>query len=316
LGSPEAALNQIENLVRRQANPRQFLASLETTLGRVTNPDDILSSLYTLLRGRRDAQAFLKALNQVPNPRRIVDSLTRDVLDTPLSGGFDELFDAVRRRPSDGTVERLISVVDSRTGELQMFREIRRDGDVFFQRWNGDTKRWVRGRSVRSYTDFELEGIVKTTPDIVDIRGIASQMDSGTRGSLFERWANRYVFGKKNKLRVNVDENAHLQILDDFPEGMEAAVYREMDHYDEIAEAIWDAKMYSTSSRPDPGQHHDYLLMLEAGEIKAAGRPQPVKVKSVNYLFSDIHGAKASAGDLIPATVWYLDDAGKPVKLR
>jgi len=171
----------------------------------------------------------------------------------------------------------------------------------------------------KKFTVAELDAIVARTPDIKKIRALAKAMDPSTRGSLFERWSNKYVFQKKNKVRVNVDDNLHFERdLPTFPEGWYAEVYREMDNYDEVAKAIWDTKLYSSTSRPDPDQLHDYLLMLEGsqrGRVIKAADGRSLKVESVNYLFSDIEAARASRAELIPATVWYLDDLGKPVKL-
>ncbi|MCB0176440.1 MAG: hypothetical protein KDJ97_38435, partial [Anaerolineae bacterium] len=78
-----------------------------------------------------------------------------------------------------------------------------------------NARRAAAGRPlIHSFSAADLDAIVEKTPDIKKIRELAKEMDPGTRGSLFERWGNRYVFKQKNKVRVVKADNAHLEEIE------------------------------------------------------------------------------------------------------
>ena len=203
--------------------------------------------------------------------------------------------------------------VDRRTVEYQRLLDRLRDGDLATLeelRQAVNARRAAAGSPlIRSFSAAELDAIVEKTPDIKKIRELAKEMDSSSRGSLFERWSNRYVFKRKNKVRVVKADNAHLEEIEG---GLFTEFHREIDHYDEVTGEIWDTKVYGRDTVPDREQLHDYRIMEEAGEIQAAdGRKLPIN--DVNYLFSDINAAQENAS-LIRVegggSVWYIDDTG------
>ena len=203
--------------------------------------------------------------------------------------------------------------VDQRAVEYQRLIDKLTHGDTAAMeelRSAVNARRAAAGKPLlRSFSAAELDEIVDKTADIKKIRELARDMDPSTRGSLFERWSNRYVFKNKNKVRVRKADNAHLE---DFEGGLLADLHREMDHYDAATGEIWDTKIYDKYTVPDREQLHDYRIMEEAGQIKAAdGRMLPIN--DVNYLFSDIEAARAHAS-LIRVegggSVWYIDDHG------
>jgi len=132
---------------------------------------------------------------------------------------------------------------------------------------------------------------------------------TSTKGSLYERWANRYVFRQKNKVRVIKADNPDLEKIEG---GLFTKVHRDIDHYDETTGEIWETKIYSKDTVPDREQLHDYRIMEESGEIKASdGRM--ILINDVNYVFSDIEAARTNRS-LIRleggGSVWYIDDMG------
>lgn len=172
------------------------------------------------------------------------------------------------------------------------------------------------GSSVkRSYSASDLDKIARGTPDIKKIRDIAKNLVSGSKGSLFERWGNLHVFERKNKVRINKAQNAHLE---GYGGGMLADSHVEIDNYDETGGEIWDTKIYSEEAQLDSQQLHDYRVMEQAGEVMdSKGRMIPVK--GVNYLFSDLDSALAHATQVWVdggGSVFYLDDAGNLVLLK
>lgn len=116
---------------------------LQALCNRVQSPAQALEQVETLLVGRQDACAFLETLEGVTNPRRVLEHLTADMLDTPLPGGFHELMAAAGHAPAQGATVRLISDLDVQ-GTPRLFREVRTaGGEGVFQRWDSGTYGWV-----------------------------------------------------------------------------------------------------------------------------------------------------------------------------
>lgn len=169
-------------------------------------------------------------------------------------------------------------------------------------------RRAARGLpALRSYTAAELDEIVRTTPDIRQIRQLAAQMDNSTAGSLFERWVNRYVFHQpvgspRARLSVRRGDNMHLGLQRD----------RSSDFFLEGDGSVWDSKIYQSAGEVDAFQLDDYRRMEEAGFVFTADG-QRRSVASINYLFSDRAAAEANRAFLHVgggAEAWYIDDHG------
>jgi hypothetical protein len=172
-----------------------------------------------------------------------------------------------------------------------------------------NTRRAAAGTPlIRSFTAVELDEIVRTTPDIRDIRRLSEQMDNSTAGSLFERWVHSHVFGRRPgtqriRLRVRSAENPH---MDQLWQDRVSDVYLESDG------TVWDAKIYRTSGEIDAFQLDDYRKMEEAGfVIDGAGVRR--NVSSINYIFSDRAAAEANRSLIhvqAGGEAWFVDDRG------
>jgi hypothetical protein len=117
---------------------------LQGILSRVAEAehDNVVRHLETLLVGRRDARQFLDVLERAANPRPILEALTPRMLDAPLAGGFDELFEAISRTPSRGRVIGYLTDLDAR-GVRRLFREVEGEGGRrAFERWDGLADGW------------------------------------------------------------------------------------------------------------------------------------------------------------------------------
>ena len=169
----------------------------------------------------------------------------------------------------------------------------------------------AKQKILRSYSDAELEELIKNTPDIRRVRQLASQMNSGTIGSFFERWANHYVFKKKigvrsSRLRIKRADNPHITLLKD----------RSSDFFIAQHGEIWDAKMYRRTREIDVDQLDDYFQMEKAKSVftrDEKDKTEETKVKSINYLFADEASARANDSLLrvqAGAVAWYVDDGG------
>lgn len=134
-------------------------------------------------------------------------------------------------------------------------------------------------------------------------RGTAA--DSGVA---FEQWASANVFHNKQRIRVPIVLNQHLQQFDE--EGLGLLQDRVSDNYVDVDGSLWDAKAYDENSVIDREQLRDYQLMERAGYvIDAEGNRTPVT--SVNYLFRSRAAAERNVDYLRgEATVWYVDDSG------
>ena len=172
-----------------------------------------------------------------------------------------------------------------------------------------NARRAAAGRPLlRSFSAAELDEIVRTTPDIRQIRRLAAEMDNSSAGSLFERWVNRHVFGEqigapRTRLRVRSADNPHMEPL---------WQDRVSDVYYQPDGSVWDAKIYQSGSEIDAAQLDDYRKMEEASfVINADGQRQ--RVKSINYIFSDRAAAEANKATLHVqggAEAWFIDDNG------
>jgi len=162
----------------------------------------------------------------------------------------------------------------------------------------------------RSYSDAELDKIARTTPDIRRIRQLASGMNSGNAGSLFERWASQFAFfekqGARSRLFVKRGENV----------GLDLERSRSSDFFVHEDGSIWDAKIYQRGEKVDVYQLDDYRKMEEAGFIittDGEGRQVKRQVNSINYLFADADAAKVNKS-LIQVQgggqVYFIDDRG------
>jgi hypothetical protein len=155
-------------------------------------------------------------------------------------------------------------------------------------------------RPIRTYSGAELDEITRTTPDIRRIRELAAQMDNSSAGSLFERWANHYVFHRsvgspRPRLRVREADNPGLDLYSD----------RTSDFFLDEDGSLWDTKIYRSGGDVDYFQVDDYLRLEEAGAaITSDGRR--VRIRSINYIFSD--RAAAQANRHIGVDIWYIDE--------
>jgi hypothetical protein len=97
-----------------------------------------LKRLERLLDARRDGLRILEALERSPAPLRVLESLTPELLNVSMVGGFEELFTALLA----GAPSRVLRVTSdvNRFGETELLRELAGPG--------GDTawERWVRSR--------------------------------------------------------------------------------------------------------------------------------------------------------------------------
>jgi hypothetical protein len=139
----------------------------------------------------------------------------------------------------------------------------------------------------------------------------------GEKGSEFEEWANKWVFGDKRRVTIRPELNKHLEDAD--IDGLGIATRRTSDNYVGSDGAIWDAKAYSAGSKISEDQLREYSVMQEAGRVYDS-QGNEIEVKSVNYLFSDKAAAEANASLLsyYSAIAWYTDDSGevKPLESR
>jgi hypothetical protein len=191
--------------------------------------------------------------------------------------------------------------------DYRRFLDRLRDGDTTAYRELRDAvnaRRATAGlRPIRTFAAAELDEIVRTTPDIRRIRELAAQMDNSSSGSLFERWANHYVFHRpvgspRPRVSVNWQDNPHLQLFGN---------RRTSDFYLGEDGSLWDTKIYQYGGDVGYWQVDDYLRMEEAGwVITTDGRR--VEIRSINYLFSD--RAAAEVNHAIGADIWYIDDIG------
>jgi hypothetical protein len=187
-----------------------------------------------------------------------------------------------------------------RDGDTAAYRELRNAVNA---------RRTAAGlRPVRTFMAAELDEIVRTTPDIRRVRELAAEMDNSSAGSLFERWANHYVFHRpvgspRPRLSVRQADNPRLELWSD----------RTSDFWLDEDGSLWDAKIYRSAAEVDYWQAYDYDVMLEAGWVTTTDGRR-VQVRSVNYLFSD--RAAAQNNRLVDADVWYIDDDGIPQVLR
>lgn len=124
--------------------------TLNKILRRVNDSEQVLTKLENLIVGRRDAGTFLNALEGVANPRSVLETLTPQMLNVRLPGGFHELFHAISRPSRHGEVVRIISDLNAQ-GSQTLFREVRRTNRrSFFQRWSGLADRgWVYESGIR-----------------------------------------------------------------------------------------------------------------------------------------------------------------------
>lgn len=202
--------------------------------------------------------------------------------------------------------------VDQRAVEYQRLLDRLRAGDRAATdelRTALNARRAAAGRPlIRSYSAAELDEIVRTTPDIRQLRRLAAQMDNSAAGSLFERWVNRHVFGQqvgapRTRLRVRSADNPHMEHL--WQDRVSDVYYRPDG-------SVWDAKIYQSGAEIDVAQLDDYRKMEEAGfVINADGQRQTIS--SINYIFSDRAAAAANKSTLHVqggAEAWFIDDQG------
>lgn len=203
--------------------------------------------------------------------------------------------------------------VDQRAVEYQRLLDRLASGDATAAeelRRAVNARRAAAGRPLlRSFSAAELDEIVRTTPDIRQIRRLAAEMDNSSAGSLFERWVHKYVFDKqigapRTRLRVRNADNPHL--AEPLWQDRVSDVYYQPDG------SVWDAKIYQSGSEIDVAQLDDYRKMEEAGfVINADGQRQ--RVSSINYIFSDRAAAEANKTTLHVqggAEAWFIDDKG------
>jgi hypothetical protein len=218
-----------------------------------------------------------------------------------LEEGLDAIDDIVQRLPADRRALEYRRLLDRLVAEDPAAAEQLRNAT--------NARRAARGAPlIRSYTAAELDEIVRTTPDIREIRRLAAEMDNSSAGSLFERWVHRYVFdqqvgARRTRLLVRNGDNPHLERL--FHD-------RVSDIYYGPDGGVWDAKLYRSAGDIDIEQLTDYRRMLEGGYVITPGG-QRLAVNEINYVFSDRAAAEANLSTLHvegDAQAWYIDDAG------
>jgi len=129
-----------------------------------------------------------------------------------------------------------------------------------------------------------------------------------TKGVEFEQWAEKHVFGDKQRISIAPEHNQHLARVDD--EDLGLLKRRVSDNYVSADGSLWDCKVYGEKSAIDEDQLRDYSLMEKAGYVFDT-QGNRVEVNSVNYLFSDRKAAEANAWRLRGyATAWYVDKTG------
>lgn len=135
------------------------------------------------------------------------------------------------------------------------------------------------------------------------------------RGREFENWANNWVFGDKHRITIHPESNPHLDKIAD--EGLGPSHSRVSDNYVSEHGDLWDAKAYSEGSRISRDQLRDYDLMVKAGHVYDSDGNQ-IRVRSINYLFSNRAAAEANASLLSEygAIGWYVDDTGAVIPLK
>jgi hypothetical protein len=163
-------------------------------------------------------------------------------------------------------------------------------------------------RTVRSYSAAELDDIVARTSDIRAIRQLAQGMVQGSSGSLFERWARRYVFEarggiKASRIRIRQVDNTHIRLNKS---------ERVSDAFLTADGEWWDAKAYQSGNEIDDVQLEDNRRIVKAKRVYTQDGVEH-RVTSHNYLFIDRDSAMANLtlvkvqGD---GRVWYIDDTG------
>jgi hypothetical protein len=163
-------------------------------------------------------------------------------------------------------------------------------------------------RTVRSYSAAELDDIVAQTSDIRTIRQLAQGMVQGSSGSLFERWAKRYVFEapggiKASRIRIRQVDNTHIRL---------SKSERVSDAFITADGEWWDAKAYQSGNEIDDLQLEDNRRIVRAKRVYTQDGVEH-RVTSHNYLFIDRDSAMANLslvkvqGD---GRVWYIDDNG------
>jgi hypothetical protein len=121
--------NRLSALAREAGLPvtyRELAERLDSILLRVENPERALAMIEDLLSNRRDARAILQGLGNSTNPSRALEAmLTPKVLDAPMAGGIDELFEAFAApaKSSRARVSRIVADVDEK-GVIKLYREV------------------------------------------------------------------------------------------------------------------------------------------------------------------------------------------------
>jgi hypothetical protein len=319
-----AALTRTPHLDLVAGNPQAFQI--------IRSYPELLQAISTV--PRENADLFLQAIRTLPDRAfgsgvgAYSPNFFRNLAQSPQSMRFlidanydtfsalyrTSRYDFARLEENLGAIEDLMQRIpaDQRAVAYQRFldRLAREDPAALGELRNAvNTRRAAAGLPlVRSYSAAELDEIVRTTSDIREIRRLASQMDNSSAGSLFERWASRYVFDRdvgmrRTRLVVRAVDNPHL-----------GPMWRDRisDVYYHPDGSVWDAKLYQSAGEIDVFQLDDYRKMEEAGFV-ITGDGQRLPVKSINYLFSDRAAAEANLSTIHVqggAEAWFIDDSG------